>query len=130
MDAVQDLSPASSAASITLHATLVGTTTTYIGATEAGGFWIEDLVDLGINTYRLWTKMAELEWWDDDDASDGLWDDSEYGVPTSTTIRADAANGFANSIPWPWWDARFNDETYFSWVASDITVTRRAILAR
>jgi hypothetical protein len=94
---------------ITVHATVEGTSTTYIGATEAAGFWIEDLIDLGINTYRLWTKMAELEWWDDDDAMDGLWDDSEYGEPTIAEIQADAANGFVNTIPWAWWDARFDE---------------------
>lgn len=95
---------------ITVHNAVLGRTTTYIGATEAGGFWIEDLDDLGINAYRLWTKMAELEWWDDDDAVDGNWDDSEYGTPITVQIKADAANGFTNTIPWAdWWDERFDE---------------------
>ncbi|MBN2394782.1 MAG: hypothetical protein JXR84_28890 [Anaerolineae bacterium] len=100
---------ATESATITVTNTILGQTTTYIGATEAGGFWVEDLDDLGINTYRLWTKMAELEWWDDDDTMDGLWDDSENGTPTIAEIKADASPGFANTIPWAWWDDRFNE---------------------
>jgi hypothetical protein len=53
--------------------------------------------------------MAELEWWDDDDAMDGLWDDSEYGTPTMAEIKADSANGFTNTVPWEWWDERFDE---------------------
>jgi hypothetical protein len=94
---------------ITVSSTVLGRTTTYIGATEGGGFWTEDLANLGINTYRLWTKMAELEWWDDDDTLDERWDDSEYGSPTIAEIKADAANGFTNTVPWEWWDARFDE---------------------
>ncbi|MBN1483707.1 MAG: hypothetical protein JXA37_03210, partial [Chloroflexia bacterium] len=94
---------------ITLHDRAIGSSPPYIGATEAAGFWIEDLDDLGVNTYRLWTKMAELEWWDDDDAMDGQWDDSEYGTPDIATIQADAGSGFSNTIPWAWWDARFDE---------------------
>ena len=68
------------------------------------------LDDLGINAYRLWTKMGELEWWDDDDAVDGNWDDSEYGTPIMPLIKADAVNGFTNTIPWAdWWDERFDE---------------------
>ncbi len=103
-----EAAPAESA-TITISHTVLGHTTTYIGATEAGGFWVEDLDDLGVNTYRLWTKMAELEWWDDDDALDGLWDDSENGVPTIAEIKADASTGFTHTIPWAWWDERFNE---------------------
>jgi hypothetical protein len=114
----------SSDVTLTIHATIEGTTTTYIGATEAAGFWIEDLTNLGINTYRLWTKMAELEWWDDDDALDGLWDDSEYGIPSIAEIRADVASGFANTIPWAWWDARFDEVQ--SWRYGE--QTRRGII--
>jgi hypothetical protein len=95
---------------ITVHDTILGQTTTYIGATEAGGFWIDDLNDLGINTYRLWTKMAELEWWDDDDAATAPpWDDSEYGTPTIAQVKADSVNGFTNTVPWVWWDIRFTE---------------------
>jgi len=105
-----------SSASITVGATVLGQTSTYIGATEAGKFYIEDLVDLGINAYRLWTKMGELEWWDDDDAAAGYPCDPDlyYGRPTRDEIKADQASGFANTIPWEWWDTQFNG-TVFQW---------------
>jgi hypothetical protein len=102
--------PLAESGTITVHSTVLGQTTTYIGATEAGGFWIDDLNDLGVNTYRLWTKMAELEWWDDDDAVDELWDDSEYGSPTIAQIKADSGTGFTTTVPWAdWWDVRFTE---------------------
>jgi hypothetical protein len=110
---------------ITVSATTDGVTTTYIGATEAAGFWIDDLTALGLNTYRLWTKMAELEWWDDDDTTDGLWDDSEYGTPTIAAIKADAVNNFVNTVPWGWWDSCFDEVQ--SWRFG--TQTRRGIIA-
>ena len=108
-------SPASDAITVTIHATAVGTTTTYIGATEAGGFWIDDLTDLGINTYRLWTKMDELEWWDDDDArATPAYSCTEIGTPAIAQIKADQASGFTNTIPWDWWDEQFTG-TYYTW---------------
>jgi hypothetical protein len=111
---------------ITVHNTILGQTTTYIGATEAGGFWIDDLNDLGINAYRLWTKMAELEWWDDDDAVDGKWDDSEYGTPITAQIKADAVNGFTNTVPWAaWWDVRLDEVQSWRYGVQ----TRRGIIA-
>jgi hypothetical protein len=113
-------------ATITVHSAVLGQTTTYIGATEAGGLWIDDLTDLGINTYRLWTKMDELEWWDDDDAAEGGWDDSENGTPTIAQIKADSASGFINTIPWAWWDDRFDAPQDWRHGAQ----TRRDIIAR
>jgi hypothetical protein len=110
---------------ITVQNTVLGQTTTYIGATEAGGFYIDDLTDLGINTYRLWTKMGELEWWDDDDAMDEEWDDSEYGTPITATIKADQPYGFTNTIPWAWWDARFTETQAWRYG----TQTRQGIIA-
>ena len=109
---------------IIVDSKVIGQTTKYIGATEAGGFYMDDLLDLGINLYRLWTDMAELEWWDDDDAQDGNWDDSEYGTPTIDEIKADSANGFENTIPWDLWDARFDEIQ--SWRYG--TQTRREII--
>jgi hypothetical protein len=97
---------------LTVHNAILGQTTTYVGATEAGVFHIDDLVDLGINTYRLWTKMDELEWWDDDDAPGYLC--TEVGTPPSSTIKLDQANGFTNTIPWDWWDTQFTG-TYYTW---------------
>jgi hypothetical protein len=102
--------------------TVLGKTTRYIGATEAGGFWVGDLIDLGINTYRVWTKMAELEWWDDDDPTDdGLWNDSAYGTPTIAQVKANP-----NLVPWgAWWDTRFTEIQ--SWRYG--TQTRQGIIA-
>jgi hypothetical protein len=111
-------------ANITVHSTVLGETTTYIGATEAGGLWANDLADLGINAYRLWTKMDELEWWDDDDAVDGNWDNSEYGTPTVAQIKADSASGFINTVPWAWWDDRFDETQLWRYGAQ----TRRDII--
>ena len=108
---------------LTVHNQVLGQTPAYIGATEAGGFWIQDLNDLGINTYRLWTKMGELEWWDDDGAVAG-WLDTEVGTPTITQIRADAASGLTKTIPWEWWDARFDEVQ--SWRYGE--QTRRGII--
>ncbi len=100
----------SAAITVTIHNQAIGKTTTYIGASEAAAFWPEDLADLGINTYRMWTKMAELEWWDDGDYyDDSLWNDSENGSPTIAEIRADSTSGFTQTIPWDWWDERFNE---------------------
>jgi hypothetical protein len=108
-----DQASAPQAASITVHDTVLGQTTTYIGATEAGVFYLADLTDLGINTYRLWTKMDELEWWDDDDAAAGYYC-TQIGTPDIATIKADQLNGFVNVIPWDWWDEQFTG-TYYQW---------------
>jgi hypothetical protein len=107
---------------ITVQNSVLGHTTTYIGATEAGGFYINDLTDLGINTYRLWTKMAELEWWDDNDYfDDGLWNDSAYGTPTIAQVKANPS-----LVPWAaWWDVRFTETQ--SWRYG--TQTRQGIIA-
>jgi hypothetical protein len=99
-------------ATITVSDTVLGKTTTYIGATEGGVFNISDLTNLGINTYRMWTKMDELEWWDDDDALAYLC--NEIGTPISTTIKLDQTSGFTNTIPWEWWDEQFTG-TYYTW---------------
>ena len=102
-------------ASLTVHDVVLGQTSTYIGATEAGVFFMDDLTDLGINTYRLWTKMAELEWWDDDDARAATpWMCTEVGTPSIAEIKADQGSGFANTIPWDWWEEQFTG-TYYTW---------------
>lgn len=108
-----DADPLQPAGTITVSDTVLGQTTTYIGATEAGVFFIDDLTDLGINTYRLWTKMDELEWWDDDDADQG-YNCNKIGSPTIAQIKADQASGFVNTIPWAWWDEQFTG-TYYTW---------------
>jgi hypothetical protein len=102
-------------ATITLRNSVLGQTTTYIGVSEAAAFFIDDLIDLGINTYHLWTGMNELEWWDDDDARAATpWMCTEIGTPTIAEIKADLASGFANTIPWDWWDEQFTG-AYRTW---------------
>ncbi len=97
-----------SPATIVVKNVVLGKTPAYTGATEAAGFFIADLVDLGIDAYKLWTDMSEFEWADDDDlADDGTVNGSSYGSPSIAAIKADASNGFANRVPWAWWDARF-----------------------
>jgi hypothetical protein len=101
------------APSITVADTVLGQTTTYIGATEAGEFYWDDLADLGINVYRMWTKMNELEWWDDDDYQLGE-ECNEVGRPDISTIKLDQPNGFANTIPWSFWDDVFQNQEWWS----------------
>ncbi|MFH1129980.1 MAG: VCBS repeat-containing protein, partial [Pseudomonadota bacterium] len=99
---------------ITAADSVEGTTTTYIGATEAYVFNIDDLTDLGINTFRMWTSMNELEWWDDDDATWGAYGGGMIGTPAIQTIKDDQPNGFNNTVPWSWWDTQFGG-VFFSW---------------
>jgi hypothetical protein len=98
---------------ITIKNVALGKTPKFVGATEAAGFWIEDLLNLGINTYKLWTDMGEMEWWDDDDAQTGLWNGVLIGTPPIAAIKADAPNGFSNVIPWAWWDDRFAEQRFW-----------------
>ena len=79
--------------SIVVENTSLGQTTKYIGATEAGVFFVDDLDDLGVNVYRMWTKMNELEWWDDDDAEAG-YNCTLIGTPDIAAIKSDQAAGF------------------------------------
>jgi len=87
-------------ASLTVEDSVTGTTPRYIGACSALSFYESDLQDLGINTYRFWTNSMQLLEWQDDN--------QDFGSPTSEAIRADEANGFANTIPWDFWDTTFN----------------------
>jgi hypothetical protein len=99
--------------SISVQTDVIGKTPTYLGGTEGAAFYISDLLDLGFNTYRLFTAMAELEPWDDDDAADGTLDGSDYGTPTISQIKADKPSGFKNTIPWAQWDFYFqNPQTW------------------
>lgn len=68
-----------------------GISSQYIGACEGNGdFKRSDLLDLNINTYRIYGGMSRWEATDDD----GI-----YGYPTIAQIKADP-----NSINWEWWD--------------------------
>jgi hypothetical protein len=98
---------------ITAQNTILGITTTYIGATEASTFYIDDLSDLGINTYRMWTKMDELEWWDDDYATSETGCEN-IGSPDIVAIKADQSNDFVNTVPWDFWDNVFQNQTWWS----------------
>lgn len=98
---------------ITAENTVLGQTTTFIGATEAGTFFVDDLTDLGINVYRMWTKMNELEPWDDDYASSDTRCEN-IGTPDIASIKADQPNGFVNTIPWDFWDNAFQNQLWWS----------------
>jgi hypothetical protein len=81
------------AATITLNVaeTPSGISTRYIGAVEGSfNFDVNDLKDLGINTYRIYGGMSRWE------AKD---DDGVYGKPTIAEIKANP-----NRVNWKWWD--------------------------
>jgi len=117
------VSSPSASSYLTVSTTVAGHTARYIGGCEASEFAISEVVDSGCNVLRLWTKMDELEWWDDDDCLDGKWDNSEYGLPTIAQIKADAGAGFANTVPWSVWDERFDQ----AWWEGG-TVSRKQII--
>lgn len=73
---------------------VIGKSPKYIGANEGGIFDVKDLVDCGINCYRIWTSMAELEWVDDDGV---------YGWPTIAEIKTNP-----DIIDWTYWDSVFS----------------------
>ena len=76
---------------ITVSGTPWGVSTEFIGADEGNAnFDINDLLDLGINNYRIWGDMSRWEWEDDDGV---------YGSPTIAEIKANP-----DVINWAWWD--------------------------
>jgi len=98
------------AGSITVSDTVLGQTTTYIGATEGGAFDIDDLTDCGIETYRIWIGMSDVEYCDDDDPGGYNWQcpaGSNYGTPTIAQIKADPS-----IINWTLWGNHINNATY------------------
>ena len=79
------------AQTLTVSGTQWGTSSCYIGATEGNvRFNVQDLVDAGINTYRIYGGMSRWEAQDDDGV---------YGSPTIDQIKANP-----NVINWSWWD--------------------------
>ncbi len=79
------------AATITVSGTQWGISTCYLGATEGNvRFNINDLTEIGYNTYRVYGGMQRWEAQDDDGV---------YGAPTIAQIKADP-----NAINWAWWD--------------------------
>jgi hypothetical protein len=69
----------------------MGISTQYIGAVEGNvNFDLNDLQDLGINTYRIYGGMSRWEYEDDDGV---------YGLPSIAEIKADPTR-----VNWNWWD--------------------------
>ncbi len=92
---------------VTVHDTVVGTSPSYLGGNEGGAFRTSDLVDCGVNLYRIWATMGELEYYDDDWVAAGYpgwptYDSVYYGVPTIAGVKADV-----NLVPWAIWDDAF-----------------------
>ena len=76
---------------ITVSGTPWGLSSVYTGAGEGSArFNINDIVDLGINNYRIWGGMSRWEYEDDDGV---------YGSPTIAEIKANP-----DVINWAWWD--------------------------
>jgi hypothetical protein len=76
---------------IKVYAQSWGNSSHYIGACEGNvRFDVGDMLDLGINTYRLYGGMSRWEITDDD---------GEYGLPTIAQIKANP-----DLIPWEHWD--------------------------
>ncbi|MEO0985814.1 MAG: hypothetical protein AAFY20_09710 [Cyanobacteria bacterium J06639_14] len=82
---------APSLAHVKVYGGFTGRSTRYIGTCEGNvNFDQTDIVDLGINTYRLYGGMSR---WEPQD------DDGVYGLPTIDQIKADP-----DIIPWNRWD--------------------------
>jgi hypothetical protein len=79
------------AATIRVAGAQWGVSTCFIGGTEGGArFDLADILDSGINTFRVYGGMSRWEQADDDGV---------YGSPTIDQIKADA-----NAVNWAWWD--------------------------
>ena len=93
---------------LTVSGTQWGVTSQYLGANEGSSqFNINDLVDLGINTYRIYGGMSR---WEPTDA------ESTYGSPTIAQIEADPT-----VINWAYFDNIFTNPpggSDYSWSAS------------
>src|SRR5260370_11102829 len=84
-----------SSTTVTVSGAQWGVSTQYIGANEGDQYFnINDLKDLGINTYRIYGGISRWEWQDDD------------GVFRSPTIAQIKAN--PHVLNWPWWDQAMN----------------------
>lgn len=93
---------------LTVSGTQRGVTSQCLGANEGSSqFNINDLVDLGINTYRLYGGMSRWETTDDS---------STYGSPSIAQIEVDP-----NVINWAFWDNIMTNPAEgsdYSWSAS------------
>jgi hypothetical protein len=93
---------------LTASGTQTGVTSQYLGANEGSSqFNINDLVDLGINSYRIYGGMSR---WEPTNA------ESTYGSPTIAQIEANPA-----VINWTYYDNIFTNPpggSDYSWSAS------------
>jgi len=81
---------------LTVSGTQWGVTSQFLGVNEGSSqFNINDLVDLGINSYRMYGGMSR---WEPTDA------ESTYGSPTIAQIEADP-----NVINWAFYDNIFTN---------------------
>lgn len=86
------LTDASAPIAVQISSTPIGKSTRYIGACEGNvDFEPADLVDLGINTYRIYGGMSRWELEEDDGV---------YGSPSIAQIKQNP-----NIIPWDRWDS-------------------------
>lgn len=84
-------SPSPSSNTITVSGTQWGLTTANIGVTEGNvDFNINDFIDCGVNTYRIYGGMSRWEAQDDDGV---------FGSPSIAEIKANPA-----IVNWTWWD--------------------------
>src|SRR5947207_2624624 len=84
-----------STATVAVSGTQQGLSSCYIGANEGSSYFnINDLKDLGINTYRIYGGMSRWEWQDDSGV---------FGSPTIAQIKANPS-----VINWTWWDQAMN----------------------
>jgi len=97
-----------SSGTLTVSGTQSGVTSQYLGANEGSSqFNINDLLDLGINSYRLYGGMSR---WEPTNA------ESTYGSPSIAQIEANPA-----VINWAFYDNIFTDPpggSDYSWSAS------------
>jgi hypothetical protein len=78
-------------ASVQIDNQVLGVSSHYIGTCEGNvNFNRNDLIDLGVNTYRIYGGMSR---WEPED------DDGIYGLPTIAQIKANPG-----IIPWQRWD--------------------------
>ncbi|MDD2889905.1 MAG: T9SS type A sorting domain-containing protein [bacterium] len=91
-------------ASFTITDSVIAHTQDYIGTVEGGHFNINDLLDCGINSLRLYGDMSRLEPEDDDKI---------YGIPCVDSIKADSFSSFSSLIPWAVWDSILTDSIYW-----------------